>query len=45
MSFRTAYHSLKSRKPSGPQPLFRDPTPEQWKKTLDDYYIQQQKKK
>ena len=46
MSFRTAYHSVKSgRKSSKPQGYFRDPTPEEWKRKLDEYYIQQQRKK
>lgn len=44
MSFRTAYSSLNSgRKPSKPQGLLRDPTPEEWKKTMDTYYKQQSK--
>lgn len=46
MSFRAAYSSFKSgRKSSKPQGYFRDPTPEEWKKTMDEYYIQQQRKK
>ena len=46
MSFRTAYHSTKSgRKSSKTQGYFRDPTPEEWRKTMDKYYIQQQRKK
>lgn len=42
MSFRTAYYDanrgrwrLRSLAP------FRDPTPEEWKKTMDEYYKQQ----
>ena len=46
MSFRTAYSNFKSgRRPSRPQGLLRDPTPEQWKKQMDEYYIQQMRKK
>ena len=46
MSFRTAYSSFKSgKKPSKPQGYFRDLTPEEWKRKLDEYYIQQQRKK
>lgn len=46
MSFRTAYNSVKSgRSSSKPQDSFRDPTPEEWKKRMDEYYIQQQRKK
>jgi hypothetical protein len=42
MSFRTAYHSFKSgRHTSKPQGYLRDPTPEQWKKTMDEYYKRQ----
>jgi len=42
MSFRTAYSSLKSNsKPSRPQGLLRDPTPEQWNKRMQEYYKQQ----
>lgn len=42
MSFRTAYHSFKSgRRTSKPQRYLRDPTPEQWKKTMDEYYKHQ----
>jgi hypothetical protein len=42
MSFRTAYSSLKSgRKPSKPQGYLRDPTPEEWKKIMDNYYKRQ----
>ena len=44
MSFRTAYMGLKSnRRASKPQGPLRDPTPEQWKKIMQDYYIQQNK--
>ena len=46
MSFRTAYNSFKSgRGSSKPQGSFRDPTPEEWKKRMEEYYIQQQRKK
>ncbi len=46
MSFRTAYFNFKSgRKSSKSQGYFRDPTPEEWKKTMDQYYQQQQRKK
>lgn len=46
MSFRTAYSSFKSgRRPSSPQGPIRDLTPEQWKKQMDEYYIQQMRKK
>lgn len=42
MSFRTAYSSFKSgRKSNRPQGYLRDPTPEEWKKTMDEYYKQQ----
>jgi hypothetical protein len=42
MSFRAAYHSFKSgRRTSKPQGYLRDPTPEQWKKTMDEYYKRQ----
>lgn len=42
MSFRTSYHSFKSgRSTSKPQGYLRDPTPEQWKKTMDEYYKRQ----
>jgi hypothetical protein len=42
MSFRTAYSSLKSgKKPSKPQGYLRDPTPEEWKKTMDEYHKRQ----
>lgn len=42
MSFRTAYRAVKSgKKPSAPQGYLRDPTPEEWKKTMDEYYKQQ----
>ena len=46
MSFRTAYSSFKrgqnSRRLLAP---FRDPTPEEWKHIMDEYYKQQQRKK
>jgi hypothetical protein len=46
VSFRTAYNSFKSgRSSSKPQGFFRDLTPEEWKKKMDEYYIQQQRKK
>jgi hypothetical protein len=46
MSFRTAYHSFKSgRSATKPRGYFRDPTPEEWKKRMDEYYIQQQRRK
>ena len=46
MSFRTAYHSFKSSRDSTkPRDYFRDPTPEEWKRRMDEYYIQQQRKK
>ena len=46
MSFRTAYYGVKSgRKTNKPRGYFRDPTPEEWRKTMDEYYIQQQRKK
>lgn len=46
MSFRTAYHSLKnSRRTTKPQGYLRDPTPEEWKRTMDEYYKQQQQNK
>jgi hypothetical protein len=42
MSFRTAYHSLKSgRYRSKPQGYLRDPTPEEWEKMMDNYYKRQ----
>lgn len=42
MSFRTAYSSFKSgRKPSKSPGYLRDPTPEEWKKTMDEYYKRQ----
>ncbi len=44
MSFRTAYYSLGSSKPRTAQPLHRDPTPEQWQRIMQNYYIQQRKK-
>lgn len=46
MSFRKAYASLKTgRRASRPQGLLRDPTPEEWKRKMDEYYIQQRKLK
>jgi hypothetical protein len=46
VSFRTAYNSFKSgRSSSKHQGSFRDPTSEEWKKRMDEYYIQQQRKK
>jgi hypothetical protein len=46
MSFRTAYSDLKSgRRARGPQGLISDPTPEEWKKTMDEYYKKQQANK
>ena len=45
MSFRSAYYGLKSgRKPSTSQGYFRDPTPEEWKKRMDEYYKQQRRR-
>ena len=42
MSFRTAYHSFNSGgRTSKPQGYLRDSTPEQWKKTMDEYYKRQ----
>ena len=42
MSFRTAYSSFKSsQKASRSQGYLRDPTPEEWKKTMDEYHKQQ----
>lgn len=46
MSFKAAYSDLKnSRQTSRPRGYLRDPTPEQWKKQMDEYYIQQQRRK
>lgn len=46
MSFRTSYSGFKTnRYSSKSQGYFRDPTPEEWKRKLDEYYIQQQHKK
>lgn len=46
MSFRTAYFdSKRSRTRHRSLAPFRDPTPEEWKKTMDEYYKQQQRKK
>lgn len=42
MSFRSAYSQFKSgRSATKPQGYFRDPTPEQWSKTMDEYYKRQ----
>ena len=42
MSFRTAHSSLKSgRKSRKPQGYLRDPTSEEWKKIMDEYYKRQ----
>ena len=46
MSFRAAYFDFKrGRNSTPPKGYFRDPTPEQWKKTLDDYYKKERKKR
>lgn len=46
MSFRTAYYGLKStRRTNRSQGYLRDPSPQEWKKIMDEYYIQQQKTK
>lgn len=46
MSFRTAYFDIKrGRTRQRSLAPFRDPTPEEWKKTMDEYYKQQQRKK
>jgi hypothetical protein len=47
MSFRTAYNDLKrSSNRRSPSPGYlRDPSPEEWKRTMDEYYKQQQKRK
>jgi hypothetical protein len=46
MAFRTAYNSFKSgRGSSKPRGYFHDPTPEEWKRRMDEYNIQQQRKK
>jgi hypothetical protein len=46
MSFRTAYSSFKrGGHSSKPQGYLRDPTPEERKKQLDEYYIQEQRRK
>ena len=46
MSFRTAYSSFKSgRRPSRPQGPIRDLTPEQQRKQMDNYYVQEMRKK
>jgi len=42
MSFRTTYSNVKlGKKPSRPQGLLRDPTPEEWDKRMQEYYKQQ----
>jgi hypothetical protein len=44
MSFRTVYSSFKQgSRASKPQGLLRDPTPKEWKKTMDEYYKRQAK--
>lgn len=49
MNFRTAYYDSLRKSYSTSrglnQHLIRDPTPEQWKKQMDEYYIQQMRKK
>lgn len=46
MSFRTAYFDTKrGRTRHRSLAPFRDPTPEEWKRTMDEYYKQQQRKK
>lgn len=45
MSFRTSYNDYKSRSYSGNKSYYRDPTPKEWERTMDEYYKQQQKKK
>jgi hypothetical protein len=47
MSLKTAYSDFKrgKRRTSRSQVYFRDPTPEQWQKTMDNYYRQQQNQK
>jgi len=46
MSFRSAYSSFKGgRRTSRPQGLIRDLTPEQQKKQMEKYYLQQMRKK
>lgn len=45
MGFRQAYSSFKKEtRPGNPLGTFRDPSPEEWKKVMDQYYIQQRKK-
>ena len=47
MSLKTAYYDSlrKSRSTSRGlnQDLIRDPTPEEWKRTMNEYYVQQAK--
>jgi hypothetical protein len=44
MSFRTAYYDFKRGRSSNyPKGYFRDPTPEEEKKLLDDYYKRSRK--
>jgi hypothetical protein len=46
MSFRTAYFGLKSsRRTSRPQGYLCDPTPEEWRRKMDEYYRQEQQRK
>jgi hypothetical protein len=46
MSFRSAYSDFKrGRNSNTPQGNFRDPTPEELKRKMDEYYIQQVKNK
>ena len=48
MSFRTAYSDFKRRRRtsrSTPQGYFCDPTPEEWQKTMDEYFKREQNKK
>ena len=47
MNFRTAYYDSLRKSYSTSrglnQHLIRDPTPEEWKKTMNEYYVQQAK--
>lgn len=46
MSFRTAYSDAKrSRRANPSRGYYRDPTPEEWKRKMDEYYVEQQRKK
>jgi hypothetical protein len=47
MSFRTAYSDFRrgKRRTSRSQGYFRDPTPEEWQKTMDEYFKREQNKK